>query len=139
MRTQLGVASIVGFLGFCAVAVAQTAPSTGATAFDGTYRLVSSTNLTKTYVSKGGRTLPCPARKPGSLSIAQGQVSYTSGSGRKLAGMVNPQGGVEIDLGAAGLSNPTVLHVSGTVDASGMLHARQEGNACSYDFVWQRS
>ena len=35
-------------------------------------------------------------------------------------------------------SAPIDLVVNGTIDGSGMIHARRISHSCSYDFVWQK-
>ena len=56
MRRRIGLVGVVGFFALLAAANAQAPPAT--TAFDGIYRLVSSTRLTATYVDRNGRTGP---------------------------------------------------------------------------------
>ena len=114
------------------------------TAFDGIYRLVSSTSVNATYTDRNGRMAPCPSRKPGPLHIANGKVRYTNATGYKLKGTVGPQG--ELALGVIAPSNagnagarPLEMQVSGTIDGSGAARVRQTGNSCSYDFVWQKA
>ncbi|HUC72362.1 MAG TPA: hypothetical protein VMS01_14330, partial [Stellaceae bacterium] len=88
MQKSTGWLLIVGWLSlFAAAANAQT-PS----GFDGTYRVVSATNVNATYTDRNGRMGPCPNRKPGPLHIANGQARYTNATGYKLRGAVGPQG-----------------------------------------------
>jgi hypothetical protein len=35
-------------------------------------------------------------------------------------------------------SRPVEVNLNGSVDATGTVHARQIGNSCSYDYVWQK-
>ena len=141
MRNYFGLAAAAGILGWAAAAGAQ-APA--GTAFDGTYRLVSSTKVNDTYTDKTGRMAPCPARNPGPLHIVNGKVRYTNATRYKLKGSVGPQGELTLDMmapsnsGNAG-ARPLEMNVSGTIDGSGAARVRQTGNSCSYDFVWQKA
>ena len=135
---------IVGFFALFAMANAQTPlPAAGATAFDGTYRLVSSTTVNATYTDRNGRMAQCPNRRPGPLHIANGRARYTNATGYKLKGTVGPQGELAMGLVAppnasnAG-SQPLNLSVGGQIDSTGQARVRQISNSCSYDFVWQR-
>ena len=93
-----------GFIGAVAAVNALAQPaSTAGTAFDGTYRFVSSANVNATYTTRNGRTGPCPNRRTGPLHIANGQVRYTTATGYKLRGTVGPQG--ELALGLVAPSN----------------------------------
>jgi hypothetical protein len=145
MRRHIGLLSIVGFVGLLAAANAQTpAPSTGGTAFDGTYRFVSSANVDATYVTRNGRTGPCPNRRAGPLHVTNGRAHYTTATGYRLRGTVGPQGELAMRIlaptnsGNAG-SSPLDITVSGSIDASGTAHVRQSSHSCSYDFVWQKA
>ena len=144
MRRRIGLLWIVAFFGSLAVADAQTPlPSTAGGAFDGTYRFVSSSKVDATYVTRNGRTGPCPERRAGPLHVAKGQARYTTATGYKLRGTVGPQGELEMHIVAppnpsnAG-SAPIDLVVNGTIDGSGTVRARQISHSCSYDFVWQK-
>jgi hypothetical protein len=142
MRRQIGLLWIAVFFGLLAAANAQTpSPSSGGTPFDGTYRFVSSTKVSPTYVTRGGQMGQCPDRIAGPLTVVKGQVRYTSATGRKLKGTVGPQGELAMRLLAPPGSNgyrPVELDVSGTIDGAGAARARQKSNSCSYDFVWQK-
>jgi hypothetical protein len=145
MRTRLGLPAMVGFLGVIAVANAQSPPPlVGGTTFDGTYRTVSSTNVSATYTDRNGRTGPCPNRRPGPLHIENGRVRYTTATGYKLRGTVGPRGELQLGLVAppnasnAG-SQPLNLSATGQIDGTGAAHVRQTSNSCSYDFVWQKA
>ena len=136
---------ICGFFGLLESANAQTPlTSTAASAFDGTYRLASTTNVNANYTDRNGRTAPCPNRRPGPLHIANGQARYTNATGYKLKGTVGSQGELAMDLVAppnssnAG-SQPLNLSVTGQIDSTGTARVRQTSNSCSYDFVWQRA
>lgn len=140
MLRQMGLLSIVGFFGLLAAANAQTAPSaTGGTAFDGTYRLKSSTKVNNMYTAYNGQMGMCPNRKPSPLHIVGGRVHYTAGSGYRFGGTVGPQGELTMQSEMIGGSRPARMQASGAIDASGTAHIRQMGSACSYDFVWQKS
>jgi hypothetical protein len=139
MQKQIGLLFTVGFFGLLTAANAQTAPSatTGAT-FDGTYRLVSSTNVNDMYTSYNGHSAMCPHRKPGPLHIVGGRAHYTTPTGYRLGGTVGPQGELTLRSEMVGGSRPAQMQASGTIDASGTAHVRQMGSSCSYDFVWQK-
>ncbi len=144
MSKIIGALWVIGFFGLLAAANAQTpAPSAGATAFDGTYALVSAASVNQTYTSRNGQLGQCPYRKPGPLHIENGKVRYTTASGDKLRGTVGPQGQLEMRIlmptnsSNAG-SRPVEVNLTGGIDANGMVHARQIGNSCSYDYVWQK-
>src|SRR6201995_4423324 len=103
MQKQIGLIFTVGFFGLLTAANAQTAPSatTGAT-FDGTYRLVSSTNVNDMYTSYNGHSAMCPHRKPGLLHIVGGRAHYTTPTGYRLGGTVGPKGEVKLRSGKGG-------------------------------------
>jgi hypothetical protein len=144
MRRAIGLLGIVGFVGSLAAANAQApAPPSAGTAFDGTYRFVSSANVNATYTTRNGQTGPCPGRRTGPLHIANGLVRYTTTTGYKLKGTVGPQGELTLGLvappnsGNAG-SQPLNLSVTGNIDSAGTARVRESGHSCSYDFVWQK-
>jgi hypothetical protein len=142
MHKTTGLLMVIGVVGVIATASAQTSPPS--TAFDGTYRAVSSTTLTATYTDRNGRMAPCPNRRPGPLHIANGEARYTTATGYKLRGTVGPQGQLAMGLVApsnarnAG-SQPLNLGTNGQVDSTGTARVRQTGASCSYDFVWQKA
>ena len=142
MRRQIGLLSIVGFFGLLATANAQTPPaSTAGTKFDGTYRLVSTAKVNPMYTSSKGDMAPCPDRKPGSLTIVQGQAGYTTGTGYELQGPVGPNGELEMRLMAVGGGGSRPLEMRATaaeIDSTGTVRVRQTGCACSHDYVWQK-
>jgi hypothetical protein len=142
MRRRIGLLWIVGFFGLVAVADAQTpAPARGP--FDGTYRFVSSAKVNSTYVTRNGRTGPCPDRRTGPLHVANSKARYTTATGYKLRGTVGSQGELAMRVLAPPNSSnagsaPIDLIVNGTIDGVGTVHARQSSHSCSYDFVWQK-
>jgi hypothetical protein len=140
MRKHIGLLSIVGSFGLLAAANAQTArPAPGTTnAFDGTYRVVSSTPASKMYTAYNGQSAMCPNRKPGPLHIVGGRVHYMAASGYRFGGTVGPQGKLTLRSEMVGSSRPARMQASGTIDANGTVHVRQMGSSCSYDFVWQK-
>src|SRR5271169_2225013 len=140
MRRQIGLLSIVGFFGLVAAAGAQSLSALPAgTAFDGSYRFVSSTKVNAMYTSPNGSMLLCPDRIPGPLTIAQSQARYTTDSGHQLEGTVGPRGGLEMRVMEVGGSRPMELRTSAAqIDSAGTVRARQVGGACSYDFAWQK-
>ena len=112
-------------------------------AFDGTYRFVSSAKLNATYVTRNGRTGPCPDRRAGPLHVEAGRARYTTATGYKLRGTVGAQGELEMQVVAPPNSSnagsaPIDLIVNGTIDSSGTARVRQSSHSCSYDFVWQK-
>jgi len=139
MRSQVGLLSLLGLLGLIATVDAQTPANM---AFDGTYRVVSTAKVNQTYLSKGGRALPCVDRTPGPLTIVNGHAKYTTETGIELLGAAAPNG--ELDLrpmdphAGAGLGRPFGLRTKAAIDSTGTVHARQSGFSCSYDFVWRK-
>jgi hypothetical protein len=142
MRSSIGLLGIVGFVGSLAAANAQTPPpAAAATAFDGTYRLVSSAAVNPTYTTRKGQTGQCQYRKARPLHIVNGRAHYTTATGYRVGGTVGPQGELAMRVLApanSGGSQPISLNVSGNIDASGTARVRQIGYGCSYDFVWQK-
>ena len=142
MKTQIGLLSIIGFFGMLAAAAAQTPPASPAgTAFDGTYPLVSSAKVNQTYVTRGGQMGQCPDRKPGPITIVQGQARYATETGIELRGTVGPEGELEMRMVpvATGGSRPMEMRTSvAQIDGTGTIRARQIGGSCSHDYVWQK-
>ncbi len=138
MRRQIGLFSIVAFVSSVAAADAQAPPPSAGAAFDGTYRLVSSARVNQTFMTRKAQVGQCPDRRPGPLTIVQGQARYTSATGYPLAGTVGPQGELAMRASGPGQSQPIEITVSGTIDPAGTVRARQTSNACNYDFVWQK-
>ncbi|HEV2100002.1 MAG TPA: hypothetical protein VGR45_13895 [Stellaceae bacterium] len=141
MRKLIGLLGIAGTIGLLTSAQAQAPASS---AFDGTYRAVSGTNVNATYTDRNGRMGTCPARKPGPLHIVNGEARYTTATGYKLRGTVSPQGDLALGLVAPGNAGnagaqPVNLKMSGQIDGSGTVRVRQTGASCSYDFVWQKA
>jgi hypothetical protein len=117
------------------VADAQTAgPS-----LDGTYQAVSSAKVNQMYIAQKGNMGVCPDRMPGPLTIVHGQARYTDASGDPVDGTVGRQGEVAMRAAAPGGARAMELAVRGNIAANGTIRARQEGNSCSYDFVWQKT
>ena len=144
MRRWIGSLALAAFFSLLAAANAQApSPSTARGPFDGTYRFVSSAKLSATYVTRNGQMGQCPDRRAGPLHVAKGRARYTTTSGYKLRGTVGPQGELELQVVAPPNSSnagsaPIDLVVSGTIDGSGTVRARQSGHSCSYHFVWQK-
>jgi len=139
MRGQIGLLSIVGFFGLLATADAQTlSAGTAGPAFDGTYQAVSSAKVNSMYIEQKGNMIPCPDRMPGPLTIVHGQARYTDASGDEVDGTVGPQGELTMRAEEPGGAREMDLDVRGSIAANGTVRARQEGNSCSYDFVWQK-
>jgi hypothetical protein len=130
MRPWTGLLSIAGLLlGILAVAEA-------ASPFDGTYKVASSTKVNQTHVSRSGDMGFCPDRTPGPLTVADGLARYTTESGTNLAGQLAPNGEFEMRFVEADGTSP--LRVLGDIDDKGKVYARQMGNSCAYDYVWQK-
>jgi hypothetical protein len=144
MHSWVGLLTIVGFFSLLAGAKAQApSPAAPGTAFDGKYRLVSSAKANATYVTRSGRMGQCPDRVAGPLTIKNGLARYTAATGYRLKGTVGSQGELAMRVLAppntsnAG-SHPIDIIVTGSIDGTGTVRARQSSNSCSYDFVWQR-
>jgi hypothetical protein len=129
MRIGIRLLSIAGLLGFPAAAEA-------ASPFDGTYQVSSATKVTATYVSRHGDTGSCPDRRPSPFTVVDGLARYTTESGDTLAAQVAPNGQFEMRFVEADGTGP--LRTLGVIDANGKVYVRQMGNACSYDFIWQK-
>ena len=139
MRRQMGLLSVVGFFGLLATANAQTlSASTAGPSFDGTYQAVSSAKVNQMYIAQKGNMGVCPDRMPGPLTIVHNQARYTDASGDEVDGTVGPQGELAMRAEEPGGARAMDLDVSGSIVANGTVRARQEGNSCSYDFVWQK-
>lgn len=139
MKQSVGWLSIAGFFGVVATVSMQTpTPAAAAGPFDGTYHVVSSTRVNQTYTSKTGQMAQCPDRAPGPLTIHNSKARYTTESRHRLKGTVGSQGDLTMGMQAPGGSSPMSLNLSGNIDGSGAVHARQTGSSCSYDFVWQK-
>jgi hypothetical protein len=137
---QIGLLSIVGFVGLVGTANAQTLSTlTAGPAFDGTYQATSAAKVNQMYIAQKGNMGVCPDRMPGPLTIVQGEAQYTDASGDQVDGTVGPQGELAMRAAAPGGARAMELAVSGNIAANGTVRARQEGNSCSYDFVWQRT
>ncbi len=140
MPRLIALLTAMGLAGGFTIANAQ--PAT--TQFDGTYRAVYTTNVNATYTDRNGRMAACAQRRPpGPLHIEHGQARYTTATGYKIRGTVDPQGQLQMALMAPSNSSnagsrPLSLSVSGQIDAAGTARVRQTSNSCSYDFVWQR-
>ena len=80
----------------------------------------------------------CPDRRPGPVTIVQGQARYKSATGYPLVGTVGPQGELAMRDSGPGQSQPIVITTTGSIDRAGTVRARQISNACNYDFVWQK-
>jgi hypothetical protein len=139
MRRQIGLVSIIALFGSLAAADAQTpSPSNAGSAFDGTYRLVSSARVNETFMTRKAQVGQCPDRRPGQLTVMHGQARYKSATGYPLRGTVGPQGELAMRASGPGQSQPIEIRVSGQIDGAGTVRARQTSNSCNYDFVWQK-
>ncbi len=139
MRRHIGLFLTIGLFASLAAADAQAPPpATAGAAFDGTYRLVSSARVNQTYMTRKAQVGQCPDRRPGPLTITQGQARYKSATGYRVRGSVGPQGELAMRASGPGQSQPIEITVSGTIDRAGTVHARQTSNSCNYDFVWQK-
>jgi len=135
---------IVGILGFSAAAMAQTPPaSTAGTRFDGTYAFVSATKVNETYTRTSGRMGQCPTRRPGPLTIANGQAGFRYGRQREfeIEGTVGSQGELAMRLlPTPGNKTTTGIEstVTGRIDGNGTVTARQISRFCNYDLTWRK-
>lgn len=129
MRGGIGLLSVAGLLGLLATAEA-------ASPYDGTYQLAGSTKVNQTYVSSGGSMGQCPDRSPGPLTVVDGLARYTTATGDNLAAQLDVNGQFEMRYVEPDGSSP--LRVLGDIDANGRAYARQMGNKCAHDFVWQK-
>ena len=129
MRMRAGWLSITAVFGLLAAAEA-------ASPFDGTYQVASATKVTQSYVSRQGDTGFCPDRRPSPFTVVDGLARYTTESGDTLAAQVAPNGQFKMRFVEADGTGP--LRVLGTIDNNGKVYVRQMGNACSYDFTWQK-
>jgi len=142
MRENIGLLSIVGFVAVLATAQAQTPPPSPITAFDGTYAFVSVTKLKETYTDFVGRLKRCGEdRGVGPLIIKNGWARYLRDQAQH-EGTVGSQGELLLRLAPAPSLNPnlpgTEVIVLARIDGTGMVHARQTGQWCQYDLVWQK-
>ncbi len=142
MRKSISLLSAIGSFGWLVAANAQTPPPAASTRFDGDYAFVSSAKVNQSYTTRGGRLFQCPELSAGPLTVSQGRASYTTATGHQLTGTVGPQGQLAMGSMAAPSSGggyrPVETNVSGSVSANGYARARQMGNSCSYEFLWQR-
>ena len=139
MRRRIGLVSVIGLFASLTAAEAQTPPpATAGAAFDGTYRLVSSARVNQTFMTRKAQVGQCPDRRPGPLTVINGQARYKSATGYRLRGTVGPQGELAMRASGPGQSQPIEIRVSGQIDATGTVRARQTSNSCNYDFVWQK-
>jgi len=137
MPSKGALSAIVGSAGLL-LAASAAAQVQNYLSVDGTYVLVGSTKLNQTSMSRGGDMYFCPESTPGPLSISQGRAWYVSSSGRHLIGTVNPRGEILIQVIEPRDSRPFEMDVTGIVDSTGTVRARQRGNSCSYELVWRR-
>ena len=139
MRRPIGLVSVIGLFASLAVAEAQTPPPlTAGAAFDGTYRLVSSSRVNQTFMTRKAQVGQCPDRRPGPLTVKQGKARYKSATGYPVRGRVGPQGELAMRASGPGQSQPIEIRVNGQIDGAGTVRARQTSNSCNYDFVWQK-
>ena len=145
MQKGIGWLWTVGFLGWLAAAAAQTPPSsTAGAAIDGTYKFVSSTKLSKTYIATGtSRMAQCPDRIAGPLTIVNSQPRFTlsvPGKPAEFEGTVGSQGELAMrsvlpNTGA----RPTERMLRGRIDGTGTVRGQLSGVNCNYDFIWQNN
>lgn len=105
-------------------------PPTGNTQFNGTYALVSATEVTEDNGGSGTHRIgQCANRKPSSLIVTNGEARLPL-----FEGTVGPRGELAMREGPSGYERI----IKGTIDSNGTIRARQTGRGCSYDFLWQR-
>jgi hypothetical protein len=136
--------SLACLLTLVTVAGAQTpqTPAAGGAQIDGTYKFVSATKVNASYGTATGRMGQCGAlRRVGPLMIANGQARYTSGASNLFEGTVGSGGQLTMRLAPrpGNKNTPGIeIMVAGTVDAGGIVRARQSGRLCAYDLVWRK-
>lgn len=142
MKARAYCVALIGSFGLLAAAAQAQTPSTAGARLDGTYAFVSATQVNRTYTARGGQMFQCPQLTAGPLVVAQGRASYTTATGHQLAGTVGPQGqlslGSQAPPSSGGGYRPVETNVTGSIAADGYARARQIGNSCSYDFLWQK-
>jgi hypothetical protein len=140
MRGYIRFLWIVGFFGLLATAEGQTqSPSPTVTAFDGTYAFVSATKVNETYTGHSGQMGQCPYRTADTLTIVKGVARYRSGF--LFKGTVRSQGELAMRAVPPAASSTSYIDfptVSGNIDGTGMVRARQNSYFCSYDMVWRK-
>jgi hypothetical protein len=135
---------VVGILGFSAAALAQASPaSTAGTRFDGTYPFVSAMKLNDTYTTPTGRMGQCPSRRPGPLTVVNGQARFRYGRQREfeIDGTVGSQGELAMRLvpTPGNKTTPGIEStVNGTIDGNGTVTARQVSRFFNYDLSWRK-
>jgi|SRR5271169_270814 hypothetical protein len=148
MRENIGLLLIVGFLSVLAAAHAQTPSPSPITAYDGTYAFVSGTKLNEiTFATGTNRLIRCgnfPTVGP--LVIASGHARYFGFGPVTYAGLegtVGPHGDLLMRVAPSPVyrsNGPGVQMItSARIDGGGTVRARQVGNNCSYDFIWQKA
>jgi hypothetical protein len=136
---------VVGFLGLVGAAEARTpSPPTATTQYDGTYAFVSATKVTETYTDYNGRMKPCLGlTNVGPLTIANGQTrlaGYDSLSAAGFEGTVGSQGELTMHLlTTISTGHGITRFITGLIDGTGAVHARQISFTCRFDLVWQKS
>jgi hypothetical protein len=95
--------------------------ATGNPQFDGTYALISMTQVNQ--ISR------CGYRNPKSLIVTNGQARLPL-----FEGTVASQGELAMREGPAGDERI----INGRIEADGTVRAREIGRGCTYDFVWRR-
>jgi hypothetical protein len=141
MPKGTGWLSLVGFFGLAVAAGAQAPSSpTASTQFDGTYALVSST--AGSYRDHANRPGQCPERRPGSLTITQGQARFSNAStGNQFEGTVGSHGELAMRLSSqpGARTQPGIETTgSGSIDHDGTVRLHTAARYCSYDLVWQK-
>jgi hypothetical protein len=140
MQKHIGWLWIFVFL-VSAAADAQTlSPSTPpVTAFDGTYAFVSATKVNETYATmRTEHILRCPDRR------AARPLVIVNSRARLLLyeGTVGPQGQLLMRNVPGPVTSGTLpgteTTISGRIDDTGRVRARQTGWNCQYDLFWQK-
>ena len=140
MQKRVGWLWVVGVFGVSAGAIAQTpAVSTADTRFDGTYAFVSSAKVNETYATmRTEHIMRCPDRKAARpLVIVNSRARLL-----RYEGTVGPRGELLMRNAPGSVKFGTLpgteITISGGIDDTGKVRARQTGWSCQYDWVWQK-
>lgn len=114
-------------------------PDPAVARFNGVYQFVSAKLVAESTMTVSQRMRSC-SQSPieGPLTIVNGQATYSySSREHHFEGTVGRGGQLRITRG--GLT-PTDFITQGAIDAdSGTIRARQMGNRCTYDLIWQKA
>jgi len=125
------------------VSTSAQPPSSGPAVvrFDGTYQYVSGKPLAETGMAGTQRMVTCNKPPQETLTIVNGQASYTNpvGVGYHFQGVVGPGGQLVMRAESSTRWGSNEMVTRGVVDESGAIHARQVSANCAYDLIWQKA